>query len=216
MKIIIYQLPVEHGQCFRPFDDSVNYELIYQYSEVYQFEYSGEGLSAIEILDDIFKTFNLDRPLDFTSRSISVSDIVFIQFSACGQYWYCDTYGWKQIAIDYGLGDEDAAEYDFVDSNDIDTKYDRPREVLISLANEALANPNKTQEEKKEIFNSIKSTLCAFNLYKGYNWIKWVTGGVNDYFNDYPEKLNVNAITEDRNIRAKEKYMGKEWDRFFY
>ena len=51
--------------------------------------------SAESALDKLFTIFNIDHPVDFTGRSLSVSDVVLLG----GQYYYCCTRGWKVVQV---------------------------------------------------------------------------------------------------------------------
>lgn len=44
-------------------------------------------------LDDFFEIFNIERPADFTGRSMSTSDIVELD----GHKYYCDSIGWTDL-----------------------------------------------------------------------------------------------------------------------
>ena len=60
------------------------------YDMVYEFEmYSSEDIK----LDEIYEIFNLHAPENFRGHSLSVSDVV----ECDGQFWYCDSFGWKKL-----------------------------------------------------------------------------------------------------------------------
>ena len=44
-------------------------------------------------LDELFEIFNINRPKDFTGRSLSVSDIVELN----GDDYFCDAFGWVKL-----------------------------------------------------------------------------------------------------------------------
>ena len=48
-------------------------------------------------LEDIFRTFNLDRPPDFTGHSLSVSDIVVLNRGGDTKAYYCDSAGFVDV-----------------------------------------------------------------------------------------------------------------------
>ena len=48
-------------------------------------------------LEDIFRTFNLDRPADFTGHSLSVSDIVVLNRGGDTKAYYCDSAGFVDV-----------------------------------------------------------------------------------------------------------------------
>lgn len=63
------------------------------YEEVYN---SDLGLSENinEALEEMFIKFNSDHPESYKGRSLSVSDIVFIEGKG---YYACQRFGWKEI-----------------------------------------------------------------------------------------------------------------------
>ena len=69
-------------------------------SSIYDMVYEGE----IEGHDpeDAFATFNLDRPVGYRGRAMSVSDVVEItgEDVADPGFYYCDTIGFKKIDFD--------------------------------------------------------------------------------------------------------------------
>lgn len=98
MKYTIYQLPIQHDNCFMDLrwaeaHGGVN---LMEYHSVY----SGEISAAIAeagvsmMLDHLYMVFNINRPADYQSRSMSVSDVVVLE--GIGAY-FCDIFGWKKI-----------------------------------------------------------------------------------------------------------------------
>ena len=60
--------------------------------------YEGD-LPQKNILEELFRIFNVDHPADFRGHSLSVSDIVALKKDG-NDYWYwyyCDSFGWKEI-----------------------------------------------------------------------------------------------------------------------
>ena len=47
--------------------------------------------------EDIYRTFNLDRPADFTGHSLSVSDVVVLNRSGKEEAHYCDSFGFTPV-----------------------------------------------------------------------------------------------------------------------
>ena len=45
------------------------------------------------VLEELFKIFNVKRPKDFERRSMSISDVVEID----GKNYYCDFVGWEEL-----------------------------------------------------------------------------------------------------------------------
>lgn len=97
MDYSIYQLKREFMRDFgfMSFEDAERHNgvgsvKIDNYNKVYEFDLQSEK----EIrLDDIFEIFNISRPDDFYGHSLSVSDVVGYK----GEYWYCDSFGWKKL-----------------------------------------------------------------------------------------------------------------------
>ena len=70
--------------------DRNNYDLIYTAPQ------DGSG-STIEQLERLYERFNLQKPVDFHSPSMSVSDIVAIKRDGKVSYHYCDSFGFEQV-----------------------------------------------------------------------------------------------------------------------
>ena len=66
--------------------DRQNYDLIYT-----------APLDGKTTLEDIYRTFNLDRPADFTGHSLSVSDVVVLNRSGKEEAHYCDSFGFTPV-----------------------------------------------------------------------------------------------------------------------
>jgi YodL-like len=62
------------------------------YDSVIELQFENE----IEILEKLFRKFNIEHPKDFKSYSLSVGDIVEI----FDKFYYCDSVGWKEIQVD--------------------------------------------------------------------------------------------------------------------
>lgn len=94
----IYQLkggPETRNYRFEPYEslqeaglavDRQNYDLVYT-----------APLDGKTSLEDIFRTFNLDRPADFTGHSLSVSDIVVLNRGGDTKAYYCDSAGFVDV-----------------------------------------------------------------------------------------------------------------------
>lgn len=102
MKYTIYQIrfpknKVEENAymkyAFRGLDDidAVKFNL---YSKVYTGDINS-FMGVYDVLEEIFKIFNLSHPENFKGHSLSVSDIVKID----NKYYYCDSFGWKEVNI---------------------------------------------------------------------------------------------------------------------
>lgn len=66
--------------------DRQNYDLVYT-----------APLDGKTTLEDIFRTFNLDRPPDFTGHILSVSDIVVLNRGGDTKAYYCDSAGFVDV-----------------------------------------------------------------------------------------------------------------------
>ena len=73
-------------------------------SRIYDLTY--DGYVDAKNLEDVFTLFNTDRPDDFRGRSLSVSDVVKVVSSDSGVkpgYYYCDSFGFKEVPFDESL-----------------------------------------------------------------------------------------------------------------
>ena len=68
-----------------------NYDLVYARAGL------PEGQSPDAILDKLWEDFNLHRPVDYHSPSMSVSDIVAIKQGGEVSYHYCDSVGFQKL-----------------------------------------------------------------------------------------------------------------------
>jgi len=108
MKYTIYQIPFPNNKkeeeiyCKYAFTslDRLKKRGEYVHIENYKSVYSGDintknFTDIIEVLEEIFKIFNLNHPEDFHGHSLSVSDIVKID----NKYYFCDSFGWKEVEL---------------------------------------------------------------------------------------------------------------------
>lgn len=100
MKFTIYQIK-ETPECFmfafRGWDRSSKSFNFDNYKEVWTDnlnnlvdEVSSNDIDNIEV---IFNIFNVHHPKNYRGHSLSVSDIVKLD----NKYYYCDSFGWKEI-----------------------------------------------------------------------------------------------------------------------
>ena len=68
-----------------------NYDLVYTRAGL------PEGQNQDAILDKLWQDFNVDRPADFHSPSMSVSDIIAIRQGGEVSYHYCDSVGFQKL-----------------------------------------------------------------------------------------------------------------------
>lgn len=78
-----YEWMRKHGYAIDP----KNYKLVYE--DELEFPW--------EDAEDIYRKFNLDKPLDYTGRSMSVSDVVVFTEDGKRKAFYCDSVGFKEI-----------------------------------------------------------------------------------------------------------------------
>ena len=67
------------------------------YTVVHEGEINRPDDNDYDICERLFYQFNVDRPKDYTGRSLSVSDIVVILDDGYEARYYCDFVGWIQI-----------------------------------------------------------------------------------------------------------------------
>ena len=90
----IFQLPVEHDNCF------MSHRFAEKHGGInfrdYETVYTGyiAGNNPEEILEKLYIQFNCNHPSDYRGRSLSVSDLIALEDT--GTY-FCDSFGWKQI-----------------------------------------------------------------------------------------------------------------------
>ena len=68
--------------------------------ENYELVYTGaltQDGSQIEKLEDLYRTFNVEHPQDFTGHSLSLSDIVALKQAGVVSYHYVDSIGYKEL-----------------------------------------------------------------------------------------------------------------------
>ena len=68
------------------------------YDCVYTDSIDGEDPDAV--LENLYEMFNINHPLDFNGHSLSVSDIVVLFDDNGCKWYYCDSFGWRDITAD--------------------------------------------------------------------------------------------------------------------
>ena len=145
--------------------DRSNYDLIYTAP------LNGSG-STMEQLETLYEQFNLKKPVDFHSPSLSVSDIVAIKQEGKVSCHYCDSVGFTQIpgflpenplknaemAVedDYGMIDgiiNNGAKEPTVAELEQQARSGQP----ISLMDLAAAAHREEREKKKSVMEQLKS-----------------------------------------------------------
>lgn len=101
----IYQTDADY--CFLPWKTVKDKFSIRDYNKIYSgaidsAEYENEvgdcNEDDFKILERLFEIFNINRPNDYKGRSLSVSDVVEIKRKNITRYYYCDSFGWKEIS----------------------------------------------------------------------------------------------------------------------
>ena len=145
--------------------DRNNYDL------VYTAPLDGSG-STIEQLEGLYERFNLQKPVDFHSPSMSVSDIVAIRQNGQVSCYYCDSVGFTEIpgflpdnplknaemAVedDYGMIDgiiNNGSKEPTVAQLEQQARSGQP----ISLMDLAAAAHREDREKKKSVMEQLKS-----------------------------------------------------------
>ena len=145
--------------------DRSNYDLIYTAP------LNGSG-STMEQLETLYKQFNLKKPVDFHSPSLSVSDIVAIKLDGKVSCHYCDSFGFQQVPgflpdnplknaemmleDDYGMIDgiiNNGPKEPTVAQLEQQARSGQP----ISLMDLAAAAHRENREKKKSVMEQLKS-----------------------------------------------------------
>ena len=97
MKYYIFQLTetATSNYGFMSWDFARHYFNFKDYACFYIGEIHEASIDAL--LEEIFVQFNTNRPEDFKGHSLSVSDVVKIECDNQAWYYYCDSFGWKDI-----------------------------------------------------------------------------------------------------------------------
>ncbi len=107
MGLRIYQINLdrdENGMSFESYDYLSKAQPDGIDSSIYDMTF--DGYVDAKNLEDVFTLFNTDRPDDFRGRSLSVSDVVKVVSSDSGVkpgYYYCDSFGFKEVPFDESL-----------------------------------------------------------------------------------------------------------------
>lgn len=69
-------------------------------ADIYDCVFDGEV--DADNLEKVFMIFNENHPEGYTGRSLSVSDVVEVKTESERAFYFCDTFGFKEIEFDYG------------------------------------------------------------------------------------------------------------------
>ena len=99
--IRIYQINIDRDKLNLAFD---SFEMVERLSgttdinkSIYDLAY--EGSVSAENLEEIYTIFNIQKPKDFSGRSLSVSDVVEVISSETMKkgFYFCDTFGFQKV-----------------------------------------------------------------------------------------------------------------------
>lgn len=88
------------NKIFRPFshfEENDIYPEITDYEKVYDREMLITKININQLLNDLFREFNIDHPEDYKHRSLSVSDVIAIEYDGFITAYYVDTIGFVQL-----------------------------------------------------------------------------------------------------------------------
>ena len=96
--VLIYQIPHDdpNNLMFARYDSLSEPPKRDNYEAVYTAPIEAKK-SKTAPLEEIYQRFNVDRPLDFTGHSLSVSDILAIKHNGDVSYHYCDSVGFREL-----------------------------------------------------------------------------------------------------------------------
>lgn len=98
MSYEIWQLkniPENHSIQFADYAFASLYRLTEsRYDKVYE----APATTETNTLDKLYTKFNIDHPADFKGHSMSMSDIVVLNDKGTRTAWYCDSFGFREVA----------------------------------------------------------------------------------------------------------------------
>lgn len=59
-----------------------------------------DGEDPIAVLENLYEMFNINHPDDFKGHSLSMSDIIVLFDDNGCKWYYCDSFGWRDITAD--------------------------------------------------------------------------------------------------------------------
>ena len=59
-----------------------------------------DGEDPVAVLENLYEMFNINHPEDFKGHSLSMSDIVVLFDDNGCKWYYCDSFGWRDITAD--------------------------------------------------------------------------------------------------------------------
>jgi len=100
MQITIYQINMQRDVNRVAFENLERLKL-YQGSDkidssLYDKVYTGDV--ECSDLEEVYQMFNINHPKDYLGRSLSVSDVVEVNFGGSGsEFYFCDSVGFKKV-----------------------------------------------------------------------------------------------------------------------
>ena len=97
---LIYQIkdPIKCNYAWMSWKTAKRDINLMDYDCVYTDSIDGEDPDAV--LENLYEMFNINHPLDFNGHSLSVSDIVVLFDDNGCKWYYCDSFGWRDITAD--------------------------------------------------------------------------------------------------------------------
>lgn len=136
-------IPIEYG----------NYEAVY-YGKL------DTDSKGNELLEDLYRKFNIDHPEDFTGHSMSVSDILVLKRNNMVSCHYVDSFGFKQLSDflpeNYLKNAEMALEDDFgmidgiINNGEKNTEEKREPASVLEKLKQPLPEPKTKKTEKSK------------------------------------------------------------------
>ena len=74
--------------------ESTNYKKVYEGNLDI-----GVNISGLDVCEELFKKFNMNKPVDFRGHSMSVSDVVVLSKDGTRTAYYCDDHGFTTISF---------------------------------------------------------------------------------------------------------------------
>lgn len=104
--IRIYQIDLDKDKHGAAFMGSAWYERHNKSIDFATYELVYEGSPGCNNLEEIYHRFNVMHPIDYKGHSLSVSDIVELVGGDSSEYWFCDSFGWKQLEMNFKFKEE--------------------------------------------------------------------------------------------------------------
>lgn len=90
----IYQTSADY--VFASWDEAKENFTLKDYKKVWSGEEPSDKPNEI-LLEELWEKFNIDHPVGYQGRSVSMSDVIELIRNDFSYFYYCDTFGWEQI-----------------------------------------------------------------------------------------------------------------------